>query len=82
MLKGPSVNCVSLWGQRTLWPTSRSLGERVEGRVGRKEQVDFPTGRVWCSQPPLMAPWAQMCPSHYNHIGSSPPQFYAPGALK
>ena len=55
-----------LWCKRSPWPTSRSLGERAEAWVGRKEQAGFPTGGSLVQPAPMMAPHAQMCPLHYT----------------
>ena len=68
-----------LWCKRSPWPTSRSLGERAEARVGRKEQAGFPTGGSLVQPAPTDGPRrTDVSFALHSTVRSFPCQFQAP----
>ena len=72
-----------LWWKRSPWPTSRSQGEPAEGRVGRKEQADFPTGASLIQPAPTDGPTrTDVSFALHSTVRSFLCQFQAPLSMK
>lgn len=69
--------------KRSPRPTSRSRGECAEGRVGRKEQADFPTGASLVPLAPTDGPTrTDVSFALHVTVRSFPSQFQAPLSMK